>query len=83
MRLRVLVTSDTMANACTCTLYKNGSATAMQVSIPAATVANTKFVDAAHPILFADGDDYVLRLDDAAADGGNSLNVTAVIEWAA
>lgn len=81
LRLRVTSISNTSANAVTCTLYKNGVATAMQVSIPAATAANTKFVDSAHPILFADGDDLDLRLDDAA-DVGAQVNVSAGLEWA-
>jgi hypothetical protein len=82
LRLRVTSLSNTSANAVTCTLYKNGAPTAMQVSIPAATVANTKFVDSAHPIFFTDGDDFDLRLDDAA-DVGAIVNVSALLEYAA
>ena len=80
-RLRVTSVTNTAANAVTCTLYKNGVATAMTVSIPAGSAANTKFSDLVHPILFVDGDDFDLRLDDAA-DVGAIVNVTALVEWA-
>jgi hypothetical protein len=80
-RLRVNSLTNSSANAVTCTLYKNAVATTMQVSIPAGSAANTKFVDSAHPILFADGDDFDLRLDDAA-DVGGVVNVSALLEYA-
>lgn len=81
MRLRVTNIVNSSANAVTVTLYKNAVATAMTVSIPAATAAATKFVDSAHPILFADGDDYDLRMDDAA-DVAGVVSVSASLEWA-
>lgn len=80
-RLRVTNLVNTSANAVTVTLYKNAVPTAMQVSIPAATAANTKFSDTAHPILFLDGDDYDLRMDDAA-DVAGVVSVSAALEWA-
>jgi len=81
-RLRATNLVNTSANAVTVTLYKNGVATTMVVSIPAASAANTKFVDIAHPILFLDGDDYDLRLDDGA-DVAGIVSVSAALEWAA
>ena len=48
------------------TLYKNNVATAQTIAIPDGTVAGTKFVDSAHPIAFAAGDDFDLRCDVAA-----------------
>lgn len=81
-RLRVLVIGDTSVNIIPLTLYKNGVATAMVVNIPAGSAGFTKLVDAAHPILFLDGDDYALRLDDAA-DPGGALVVVATLEYAA
>jgi hypothetical protein len=80
-RLRVTNLVNTSANAVTVTLYKNAVATAMTVSIPAASAAAVKFVDSAHPILFADGDDYDLRMDDAA-DVAGVVSVSAALEWA-
>jgi hypothetical protein len=78
-RLRVNSVSNTSANVVTCTLYQNGVATTMKISIPAASAANTKLsVDGS--IKFADGDDFDLRLDDAA-DVGAVVNVTAALEW--
>lgn len=79
-RLRVNSISNTSINTVTCTLYKNGSATTMKVSIPAGTSAYTKFSDIAHPITFADGDDFDLRLDDAA-DTGALVVISASLEW--
>lgn len=78
-RLRVTPVTNTAVNAVTATLYKNGVATAMTVNIPAGTTA--KVVDSAHPILFADGDDFDLRLDDGAADVGAVVNVSALLEY--
>jgi len=80
-RLRVTNLVNTSANAVTVTLYQNGVATLMQVTIPAATAANVKFSDLAHQILFADGDDYDLRMDDAA-DVAGVVTVSAALEWA-
>jgi len=80
-RLRVTNLVNTSANAVTVTLYKNGVATAMVVSIPAATAANTKFSDLVHPILFLDDDDFDLRMDDAA-DVAGVVTVSASLEWA-
>lgn len=81
MRLFVTNITNTSANAITVTLYKNGSPTAMQVSIPAASGGNTKFEDLAHPIFFADTDDFDLRCDDAA-DVGGSVSLSAGLEYA-
>ena len=61
------------------TLYKNDVATTQTIAIPDGTVAGTKFVDNAHAITFADGDDFDLRCDVAAAMAAN-VAVTAVLE---
>lgn len=82
IRMRVTNVFNNSVNATTVTLYKNGVATAMQVSIPAGSATYTKFLDAAHPVLFADGDDYDLRGDDPAGDSGGAVNVTGALEWA-
>lgn len=81
-RLRVTVISGTNTNVVACTLYKNGVATAAQISIPAGPSAYSTIVDSTHPVFFADGDQLDLRLDDAA-DIGAIVNVSGCIEWAA
>lgn len=84
LRLRVTVLLGTSAVAILVTLIKNGVATAMTISIPAGSAAGTKFSDLAHPILFADGDDYDLEMT-AAADsgsGGGPVSISAGLEWA-
>jgi hypothetical protein len=63
----------------TVTLFKNGVATLMQVSIPQNTAQGTKFVDSAHAVLFVDGDDFDVRLDNAGGVNGTAI-VTAVLE---
>lgn len=78
--LRVTNLANTSANAVTVTLYKNGAATTMLISIPAATAANTKFADTTHPIFFDDADDYDLRMDDAA-DVGGVVTVSGTLEY--
>jgi hypothetical protein len=81
-RLRVGVSANTSGNAIVVTLYKNGVATAMTVTILAGSVAGTKFVDSAHPILFLDGDDWDVRGDNAGADLLTACSVAGVVEWA-
>lgn len=80
--LRLLVTniSNTATNAVTVTLYKNGLPTAMQVNIPPGSGAYTKFIDAAHPILLLNNDDWDVRLDDLA-DVGAIVAVSVGVEW--
>ncbi len=77
-RLKVAPQSNTSANTVTVTLYKNGAPTAMQVSIPTGSVA--QFTDSAHPILFLDGDQFDLRIDDAA-DVGALVTMSACLEY--
>ena len=62
----------------TFTLYKNGVATAMTCNIPASSGAGTKAVDEAHPIVFADGDDFDVRVDSATIAA--ALAVSATLE---
>lgn len=85
LRLRVtkLVGAGVVTNNVTCTLYQNGAPTTMTVTILAADAAFTKYVDSAHPILFSDGDDFDLRLDDAADVLGGVLPVSGSLEYAA
>jgi hypothetical protein len=80
LRVTVLALSTNTINN-TVTLYKNGVATTMLVTIPAATAAFTKFVDSAHPILFADGDDLALRMDNAGADVAAVTAIAASLEY--
>lgn len=82
LRMRVTSIANTSANITTVTLYKNGVPTTMVCAIPAGAPAGTKIVDSAHPILFADGDDFDLRHDDAA-DPGGVVDVSGQLEWAA
>jgi hypothetical protein len=63
----------------TVTLYQNGAPTAQSVSVPAGTIAGTKFVDAGHPIAFAAGDTFDVRWDIPGASGDNQ-RVSAVLE---
>lgn len=79
LRVTVLALSTNTINN-TVTLYKNGVATTMTITIPAGTAAFTKFADAAHPIIFADGDDFTLRLDNAGADVAAVTKIAAVLE---
>ncbi len=84
LRLRVnkLTGAGVTTNNVTATLYINGVATAMQVSVLAASAAGSKFVDSAHPLCLREGDDYDLRLDDAADVLAGTLRVSAALECA-
>lgn len=67
----------------TATLYINGVATLMQVTIPAATANGTKFSDFTHPRLLAAGDDFDVRLDGAGATGvAVTIEASACLEFA-
>jgi hypothetical protein len=79
LRLRATAPSNTATTTVTLTLYKNGAATAQTVSWAAAGTGAK--VDAAHPIFFADGDTYDLRLTNTGADVGAVTPVAAAIEW--
>lgn len=57
------------------------AATTMTASIPAGTAANTKFSDFAHPVYFADGDDYDVRMDDPGGIAGRTVSVAGILEW--
>lgn len=70
-RLRGGAPSGTGAQPPTFTLYKNGVATAMTVTLPTGAPAGTNAVDSAHPILFADGDTFDVRVDFGATSEGN------------
>ncbi len=62
-RLRIAAPVGTGTAAITGTLYKNGVATAMTCTIAGAQPAGATAVDAAHPILFLDGDTFDVRID--------------------
>jgi hypothetical protein len=67
----------------TCTLYINGVATLMKVTIAAGSPLYTKFSDFTHPRLLNAGDDFDLRLDDPGGSGvGANFQVSAVLEFA-
>lgn len=81
-RLRITCLFDTVTVPVVATLMKNNVATAMTISIPGSTAANTKFVDSAHPILFNDGDDFDIRVAVPANGVGLNLIVfSATLEW--
>lgn len=76
-RLRGGAPAGTGAQAPTFTLYKNGVATAMTVTLPTGAPAGTNRVDSAHPILFADGDTFDVRVDfDATSEGNQPVCAT-------
>jgi hypothetical protein len=78
--MRVTAISDSAANPVTVTLYHNGAPTAMQVSIPAGTDPYQKFVDNTDAVFIADGEDYDVRMDNAAADAG-TVKVSVSLEY--
>lgn len=78
-RLRVSVVGNTSANAVTATLIKNGVPTAMQVTIPAGSVASQSNLTSR--VLFLDSDTFDLRLDDPVGDAGGVVSVSASLEW--
>jgi hypothetical protein len=77
-RLRVCSKSGTGSKALVVTLYKNGVATAMVVTIAASAAPGTTGVDSAHPITFADGDqfDVCASMTSGAGDGPYFLSAT-------
>lgn len=83
-RLRVTSKSGTGGTAMDVTLYKNATgapgvgATAMTVHIPGGTAPGTVFLDAAHPITFADGDtfDVVASMGAGVGDGPYFLSAS-------
>ena len=80
LRLRVRLADGALTLDATATVYKNGVATGMTVTIPAGSAVGTKFVDSTHATLFVEGDDYDVRVD--AAGGSTDILVSAQIEWA-
>jgi hypothetical protein len=79
-RLFVNIISNTMANGTTLTLYKNGVATALAVSVGAG--ATGQFRDNAHTIFYNDNDQYDLRADVGAADVGHLMNISGTLQYA-
>lgn len=78
--LRVKPRVNTMTQACSVTLYKNGATTLQTVSIPA---ASTAVVSIFQPIQMQDGDSFDLRIDAAAADAAHTLAISATIACSA
>jgi hypothetical protein len=70
-RLRLSAPLGSGAQPLTATLYKNGSATAMTCTLTASSPASITAVDAAHPILFADGDQFDVLISCATTAEGN------------
>jgi hypothetical protein len=62
-RLRVTNLISGLSVAIVLTLYKNGAPTAQTVTIPAASAVGFEVTDSAHPIAFADGDQFDIRVD--------------------
>lgn len=78
-RLFVNVITNTLANSSTVTLYKNGVATSLQVTIGAG--ATGQFRDNAHTVFLSDNDQFDLRVDDAGADATHSMNLSATVQY--
>jgi len=76
-RLRFKPESNNFATNVIATLFKNGSSTAMTVTIPAGSTSVVS--DTAHPILYADGDTFALVLTNAG-DSTKTLFGTATLE---
>lgn len=79
-KLRVTLLANTITVNATVTLFKNGVATAMTITILSTDVAGTKYVDSAHPITFADGDDFDVQLGAAVDAGVGTVKVSATLE---
>lgn len=77
-KLRVRAPTNPLAAAMTATVYKNGVATALTVTVTAASTA--LFTDATHTVTFAPGDNFDLRLDSTAAGAINTALVVATLE---
>jgi len=69
--------ANNMANACTVTLYRNGSAASTPISIPA---GSTVQVVGSTIVNFSHTDQYDVRVDVAGADAGNSLTLSVTVE---
>jgi hypothetical protein len=85
-RLRVTCISGTGADVpTTVTLYRAvgagvPAATLQTITIPAATGAFTGFVDLANPIVFADGDQFDIRVDAAATAAETDMSLSVTLE---
>jgi hypothetical protein len=77
--LRLGAVTGTAANPPTATLMKNGVATAMTCTLGAGAVAGANVSDFAHPITFADGDTFDIRITQPIAPEGTA-EFTAVLE---
>ena len=80
--MRVKPSVNTMTQACTATIYVNGVATAVTVSIPSASTTAVS-VTGINNVELVEGDTVDLRLDAAAADVGHKLAISAVVGFSA
>ncbi|HXJ30604.1 MAG TPA: hypothetical protein VNG35_08195 [Gemmatimonadales bacterium] len=76
--LWVFASTGNGATPYTVTLYKRPAggalaATTMQVTVPGGAAVGATFRDSAHPVTFADGDSYAVRVDSAATGEGNKF----------
>lgn len=78
-RLRLAGPVGSGAQPATATLYKNGVATAMTCTLAAGRPTGVNAVDSAHPILFADGDQFDVLISVATTSEGN-VPFSATIE---
>jgi len=76
-RLRVKPEANTFATNVVATVFKNGVATALTVTIPAGSTAVVS--DTAHSALFADGDLLAIVLSNAG-DAAKTISLMAVVE---
>lgn len=79
--LRVKPSANNKVNATTFTVYKNGTATALTLSVPGGSTAMVKNILVLSP-LFVEGDEIDLRVD-SIADVGTSITFAAMIGYPA
>lgn len=81
--VRVTSKSGTGGKALVVTLYKNGAATAMTVTIAASAAPGTEGSDFAHAVAFADGDTYDLHASMTSGTGDGPYFLSATLEGGA
>jgi hypothetical protein len=77
-RIQVKPRVNSMTHNCTATVYQNGVATGITVTIPAGSTATVSAFPSANTIFMLD-DLLDLRLDDPSADVGHSLSVSVIV----
>lgn len=81
--LRVTSKSGTGGKALVVTLYKNGAATAMTVTIAASAAPGTQGSDFAHAVTFADGDTYDVHASMTSGTGDGPYFLSSTLEGGA